>query len=196
MSKGASAAFAIALACLPFTGCSAAAQDAGGFLRNLFYGGAPPPPPGPPAAGEEVDCPPVTVANGGAALRAYTGGRTGAAESLRHQISIANVGRECRGQGDGSVVVKVGVEGRALLGPAGSAGRFQAPVHFVIRRGDQVLVNRARSATVTLAAGQTQGSFVIVEEGMVVPAGTGEFEIEVGLGGSGAAARPTRGARR
>jgi hypothetical protein len=69
-------------------------------------------------------------------------------------------------------------------------------VHFVIRRGDQVLVNRARSATVTLAAGQTQGSFVIVEEGMVVPAGTGEFEIEVGLGGSGAAARPTRGARR
>ena len=196
MTKGGSAAFAIALACLPFTACSASAQDTGGFLRNLFYGGAPPAPPGPPAAGDEVECPSVTVTDGGAALRAYASGRTGSAESLRHQISIANVGRECRSQGDGSVVVKVGVEGRALLGPAGSAGRFQAPVHFVIRRGDHVFANRARAATVTLAAGQTQGSFVLVEEGMVVPAGTGEFEIEVGLGGSGAAPRPSRGARR
>jgi hypothetical protein len=196
MIKGGSAAFAIALACLPFTGCSASSQDSGGFFRNLFSGGAPPPPPGPPAAGEEVDCPPVTVADGGAALRAYSGGRTGAAETLRHQISIANVGRECRGQGDGSVVVKVGVEGRALLGPAGAAGRFQAPVHFVIRRGDQVLANRSRTAAVSLAAGQTQGTFVVIEDGMVVPAGTGEFEIEVGLGGSAAAQRPTRGARR
>jgi hypothetical protein len=135
------------------------------------------------------------VADGAAAMRAYAGGRAGAAEALRHQISIANVGRECRGQGDGSVLVKVGVEGRALLGPAGAPGRFEAPVHFVIRRGDRVLANRARSASVSLAAGQTQGTFVIVEEGMVVPAGTGEFEIEVGLGKSGASERPPRRAR-
>lgn len=192
MIKGGSAAFALALACLPFTGFTASSQD---FLRNLFSGGAPPPPSGPPAAGEEVECPPVTVTDGGAALRAYASGRSGAAETLRHQISIANVGRECRSQGDGSVVVKVGVEGRALLGPAGSPGRFQAPVHFVIRRGDKVLANRARSATVSLAAGETQGSFVLVEDGMVVPAGTGEFEIEVGLGGSGTPS-PARRARR
>jgi hypothetical protein len=196
MTKVGSAAFVIALACLPFTGCSASAQDTSNFLRNFFYGGAPPPPPGPPEAGEPVECPPVTVADGSAALRAYAGGRTGAAEALRHQISIANVGRECRGQGDGSVLVKVGVEGRALLGPAGSPGRFEAPVRFVIRRGDQVFANRARAATVSLAAGQTQGSFMIVEEGMVVPAGTGEFEIEVGLGGARPSERPARPARR
>jgi hypothetical protein len=66
----------------------------------------------------------------------------------------------------------------------------------VIRRGDQVLANRSRTAAVSLAAGQTQGTFVVIEDGMVVPAGTGEFEIEVGLGGSAAAQRPTRGARR
>jgi hypothetical protein len=43
---------------------------------------------------------------------------------------------------------------------------------------------------VTIPAGDTQGSFVVVEENLVVPPGSGEFEIEVGLGGAGPAQRP------
>jgi hypothetical protein len=195
MTKVALVASVIALACLPFTGGSATSQGTGNMLRNFFSGGEPPPPAA-PVAGEPVDCPAVIVADGGAALRSYVGGRTGAPEALRHQLSIANVGRECRGQADGSVLVKVGVEGRALLGPAGSPGRLDAPVRFVVRRGDRVFASRARAASVSLGAGTTQGTFVVVEEGIVVPAGTGEFEIEVGLGGSGPSNGSARRARR
>jgi hypothetical protein len=166
------------------------ASGGGNFLRNLFYGGAPPP--SAPDALPEVDCPAVTIAEGGAALRSYTGGRTGAPEALRNQLSIVNVARECVGRRDGSIVVKVGVEGQALIGPAGSSGQLEAPVRIVLKRGERVLANRARRATVAVPPGQMHGSFVVVEEGFVVPPNTGDFDIEVALGGSGPVERSPR----
>jgi hypothetical protein len=73
----------------------------------------------PPAPGSELDvyCPPVGVIDGGAALQSY-GGRTGDPSALRNQIALSNFARECVGRPDGATLVKVGIEGRALLGPA------------------------------------------------------------------------------
>ena len=173
---------------------SASSGGGSNFFRNLLYGGAAPPPPGPDAP-IEVDCPKVTIAEGGAALRSYTSGRTGSPEALRNQLSIVNVARECVGRADGSILVKVGVEGQALIGPAGSGGQFEAPVRFVIKRGDKVLANRARRATVAVPQGQLHGSFVVVEDGLTVPPNTGDFDIEVALGGSAPAERPGRRSR-
>lgn len=169
-----------------------AASSGGNFFRNLFMYGGPTPPPAAPDAPAEVDCPAVTIAEGGAAVRSYAGGRTGSPEALRSQLSIVNVARECVGQRDGSILVKVGVEGQALLGPAGSAGQLDTPVRVVVKRGDKVLANRARRATVAIPSGQLHGSFVVVEEGIVVPPKTGDFDIEVALGGSAPAERSRR----
>jgi hypothetical protein len=186
------------LACLAIATCSSSSsgQGVGTTIRNfLLYGGATVPPPTAQEV-EEVECPRVTVAEGGAALRSYVSGRVGAAEALRHQISIANVARECVGRPDGTILVKVGVEGRALVGPAGSPGRFDVPVRFVIRRGETVYADRTRRVAVAIAAGETHGTFVAVEEGMAVPANIGEYEIEVALGAGPASERPARRARR
>src|SRR5215207_7757611 len=95
----------------------ASAQDIGDTLRNFFSGGSSTTAVGPPSSAEVTDCPRVDVVEGGAAMRTYAGGRTGSPESLRSQITIANVARECVGRPDGSIVVKVGIEGRALIGP-------------------------------------------------------------------------------
>jgi hypothetical protein len=83
--------------------------------------------------------------------------------------------------------VRVGVEGRALLGAGGGgAGRYTVPVRIVVKTGSRVIAERVRQATVAIPAGDTQGSFTLVEEGLVVsPADAGSFEIEVGLGGMG-----------
>jgi hypothetical protein len=69
-------------------------------------------------------------------------------------------------------------------------------VRFAIKSADRVLASSARRTAVALSPGETQGSFLVVEEGLVVPPGTGGFDIEVALGGSGAAERPARRGRR
>ena len=196
MGRSGVRAAGVAAACLIATACSSTSPGGGGTLRNLLlYAGTSVPPTG-SASPAEVECPAVTITPGGAAINSYTGGRAGAPEALRSQVAISNLARECTGRPDGSVVVKVGVEGRALVGPAGSSGRFEAPVRFVIKRGDRVVASASRRASVTLAPGEMQGSFVVIEEGLVVPAGTRDFDIEVALGGSGAAERPARRAPR
>ena len=173
---------------------SGSSEGAGSTLQNfLLYGGATVPPAQPTPALEVADCPPVTVSDGGAAIRAVAGGTESAA--VRSQVSIANVARECTGREDGAIIVKVGVQVRALLGPGGSGGRFDTPVNIVLKRGDQVIVSRSRRAGIAIPAGQYEQSGIVVEEGMVVPAGTGEFDIEVSLGGTGRAAPRSRRAR-
>ncbi|HZH10294.1 MAG TPA: hypothetical protein VEZ24_07985 [Microvirga sp.] len=129
---------------------------------------------------DDVYCPPVEIFEGGAALR------SGAAEATRNQIAISNVARECVGQPDGSTLVKVGVEARALLGVGGSAGRYNVPVQIVVKDGSTVIANRSRSAVAAIPAGGTQATVTVVEDGIVVPpARVNSFEIEVGLGGKG-----------
>lgn len=175
-------------------GAASAVDGVGDMFRSLFYGGSVPP--SGPGLGGVIACPAVSIAPGGAAINSYAGGRPSGPESLRSQISITNVARECIGEPDGPITVKVGIEGRALIGPGGSAGRFEAPVRFVIKQGERVVASASRRASIALAPGETQGSFVVVENGLVVPAGTGDFDIEVGLGGSTAAERPARRTRR
>ncbi|NNM72994.1 hypothetical protein [Enterovirga aerilata] len=188
---------ACALLPLALAGCgstSSGSGEGGSTLQNfLLYGGATVPPAQATPPLEVTDCPPVTVMDGGAAIRAVSGG--GETAAVRNQISIANVARECIGREDGAIVMKVGVQVRALLGPGGSGGRLDAPVNFVIKRGDQVIVSRSRRVAISIPAGQYEQSVAVVEDNMVVPPGTGEFDVEVGLGsmGRGAAPRGRRG---
>lgn len=176
----------VALASLAVAG-NAAAEE-GNFLTNMFkYGGTTVPPSQPQDLGE-VYCPPVDVPEGGAALRSF-GGKGGDNASLRNQITLGRVARECNRLQDGSITVKVGIAGQVLLGPAGSPGRFEAPLTIAIKYGDKVVVSRSKRVAVSVAPGEAQGLFTIVEDGLIVPpAMTGEYDISVGLGG--ASARP------
>ncbi|MXQ13674.1 hypothetical protein [Microvirga makkahensis] len=129
---------------------------------------------------DDVYCPPVAIFEGGSAIR------SGDSSSPRSQIAIGNLARECMGQPDGSTLVKVGVEARALLGAGGSAGRYTVPVQIVVKDGSTVIATRSRTATAAIPAGGTQATVTVVEDGIVVPAARANtFEIEVGLGGRG-----------
>lgn len=169
-------------------GLAACGSGSGGLSigERFLLGGSPPPPPAAAEPLPEIECPPVGVVVGGAAIRAQGG------SNLRHQLSIGQVARECAAQADGSIRVKVGFEVRALLGPAGAPGRIDAPAVAQIKRGREVLNQRSTRVQVVVPAGDTQGSTPIVIDDLIVPPGTGLFEIEIGLGGSGAAARAPR----
>lgn len=159
-----------------------------GFMQTVTPASA-------PAAADDPDqqkleCPAVIIAPGGAALR--IGG--GSSESVRSQITITDVARECtRGPG-GSVLVKVGAEGRVLVGPAGSAGALGATMRIEVRSGDKTLSSRAVRVGATVPSGQAQGSWAHVESGILVPAsafaGGGDTDVFVTL--NPAAAQPRR----
>ncbi|MDB5593002.1 MAG: hypothetical protein JWR86_3527 [Enterovirga sp.] len=184
LSPSTAARAALLASCAALTGCSSVpgVAEGGSTLANMFaYGSTTEPPLARTTVMEARDCPGVTVADGGAALRRGSS-----------QISIANVARECIERDGGAIAVKVGVEGRALLGAGGAGGgRFDVPVSFAIKRGDQVLASRVRRVSVVIPSNDTQAAFMAVESDLIVPPGTGEFEIEVGLGGA-AVASPRR----
>lgn len=143
-----------------------------------------------PPSNEDIECPQVEILDGGAAIRVEGGG------SVRHQLSLGQTARECQLVGN-NISVKIGVEGRALLGPSGSPGTFAAPVRFVIKRGDKVMVSRLQRTSVTIPAGQTSAAFIMIEDNLLVPKDGEEMTIVIGFDPNGRAEpqrqRPRRG---
>jgi hypothetical protein len=145
-------------------------QDLSPFARAVLAGTTVP---APMALPNEVSyCPPISISEGGSLI-----------QNPRMAVSLGEVARECTVGPNGSTIVKVGVEGRLVLG-TGSGGRHDIPIRIAVTQGTTVLVNRARRASVALPAGETFASFAVVEEGILVPASAAQdFDIEVGLGG-------------
>ena len=81
-----------------------------------------------PVASVDINCPPVDVAQDGAAYR--VGGAENA--SVRYQFNIGDTARQCDPAGPGQASLKIGVKGEVVIGPAGSAGTYSAPLRIVI----------------------------------------------------------------
>lgn len=190
---------ALPFLCLGLAGCGSSGSSSGQpsamqTLGNVVMFQSTTPPPADQLPKDEEDdrliCPEVIIADGGAAVRVQSGQDSG---GLRHQISILNVARECTPTGNGGFRLKVGVEGRVLLGPAGGPGNYGATLTTLVTRGTTQLARRAARVGGTVGAGQGGTDFSHVEDGIVVPAGRGEVEIIVGLGtGSATPARSRR----
>jgi hypothetical protein len=178
----ASGFLAAALAgCTTFGGSEPGASpaDGSGSFANIFkYGGTTVP--ASRTVEDEVDCPSVDVPPGASAIRNEAGG------AVRSQISLGQTARECRSAGD-QIAIKVGVEGLALLGPAGAPGTFNVPVRIVVKRGETVVATRLYRGSVTIPKNDTQASFIVIEENIMVPKADGELAIEAGFDTGGRA---------
>lgn len=188
---------ALPLLCLGLAGCNSSSSSSGGNTAlNMFMFQSATPPPADQLPKDEdetvVVCPEVIVADGGAAIRAQSGQDAG---GLHYQVSITNVARECTPTGKGGFRLKVGIEGRALLGPAGRPGSYGATLTTTVTRGTDVVARRTARVGATIPAGQSGADFTHVEDGINVPPGQGDVEIIVGLG-QGGAASPARHRRR
>jgi len=114
----------------------------------------------PPSAADIV-CPIVEIKEGGAALR--NGGPTN--DSVRTQFQIDTTARECEPAGSNQVTVKVGIQGKLLIGPAGSPGTYGADLHVAIRHDTDQKIVVAKTYRVTATSDATgEGAFQIVTE--------------------------------
>jgi hypothetical protein len=119
-----------------------------------------------PVAAQDINCPDVAVAEGGAALR--VGGADNA--SVRYQFNIADTARQCDPAGPGQAAIKVGVAGQVVIGPAGSAGTFSAPVKITVTQvgADKPVFSQTYRAEAT-TDGVRGGDFRIVTDPINVP---------------------------
>jgi hypothetical protein len=86
----------------------------------------------PLALPNDFECPSVTVRSGAATLTSSITPGDETAISLRYQVGLSTTARECRLVAPGVVAVKVGIQGRAVLGPQGAPGVIDVPIRYAV----------------------------------------------------------------
>jgi hypothetical protein len=80
-------------------------------------------------------CPPLRIRGGTAVYTLYERGKDADPTAVRYSASIGKTARQCDPTGSG-LAIKVGVAGRAIAGPKGTAGSITLPLRVVVTRAD------------------------------------------------------------
>ena len=124
----------------------------------------------------KVDCPGVEIRQGASTFQQSGPDNGSVALSLRYQANFIRFARECTVRA-GNVQMKVGVEGRVILGPAGTPGPLTLPVRLaVVKEGlePQTIWTKFYMVPVVLPSGQPNVLFTHVEEAMSFPKPPGD----------------------
>jgi hypothetical protein len=128
----------------------------------------------PPAAATEtpeIDCPGVEIRQGASTFQQSGADNGSTALSLRYQANFIRFARECALR-SGNVAMKVGIEGRVILGPAGAPGPLALPVRLaVVKEGlePKVIWTKFYMVPVVVPPGQPNVLFTHVEEDLSFP---------------------------
>jgi len=101
-----------------------------GSISDMFTGSSAKGPQTVAGAQPDVNCPPVEIRRGASTLSIAPPGDK-SAMTLKYQGSFARAARECSVI-DGNMAIKVGVEGRLIVGPAGGPGQVNVPIRFAV----------------------------------------------------------------
>jgi hypothetical protein len=119
----------------------------------------------------KVECPGMDIRPGASTLNIGVKPSPTTAGDLRYQLSFGQTARECQVH-DGIMSITVGVQGRILLGPFGTPGSVDVPLHYaVVREGPEpkLIVTKFKRIRATIAPGKTHVQFVDIEGGLSFP---------------------------
>ena len=117
------------------------------------------------------DCPTVDIRSGASTYAIGPPGADPTATTLRYQATLARTARECSVLA-GTMTVKVGVQGRVILGPAGGPGQIEVPIRLaLVQEGvePKTIWTKAYRVPVTIPPGQANVPFVQIEEDISFP---------------------------
>jgi hypothetical protein len=150
----------------------AAAQSISDRMNQWLFGSySTPPTSNNPNTAAEIDCPGVDVRQGASTLAISAPGAEAGPMTTRYQVTIAQTARECAALG-GVMTMKVGVQGRILLGPAGGPGQIDIPLRMaVVQEGPQpkTVLSKFYRLAVAVPPGQLNVPFVHVEQDLTFP---------------------------
>jgi len=166
----------------------ALAIDMPSFKMPSMFGGQEP-------AGPNVtqDCPSVFIDNGASNIRVPADAD---AHNVRYQLLIDQTARECVVDA-GNVVIKVGIEGGAVLGPVGAPGNYGATIRVALRniKTYAEVSSKTYRTTATIPANGPRGDFRLLADPIVAPLigkrPQEDYEIIVGFADSGVADNAT-----
>jgi hypothetical protein len=143
----------------------------------------------------DIDCPGVTIRSGASAWQLPAGG---SANNIRYQGALGQLVRECAVLGE-TMTMRVGIEGRLLVGPKGAPGSVKVPLRMaLVAEGPQPrpIWSKFYNVDVDIPAGASQAQFSLVEDDLTFPMPAGRqldnYVVYVGFDpqGAAAAARP------
>jgi hypothetical protein len=139
----------------------------------------------------DIDCPNVTVRSGAAAWQVNAGA---GATNVRYQGSLGQLARECAVLGE-TVTMRVGVEGRILVGPKGGPGNVNVPLRIaLVSEGPtpRPIWSKFYSVPVAVPPNASQAIFSQVEDDLTFPLPANKridnYVVYVGFDPQGAAA--------
>jgi hypothetical protein len=150
---------------------SDSSSESSGLIGSFFAGSSARSPQAVAGAQPDVNCPRVEVRMGASTL---TIGPTGdkAAMSLKYQGTFARVARECAVV-DGNMVMKIGVQGRVIVGPAGGPGQVDVPLRLAVVQetpgGSKPIVTKFIRIAVIIGPNEGYATFTHIEEAMSFP---------------------------
>jgi hypothetical protein len=146
----------------------------------------------------DFECPSVQVRQGASTLTASTNPAEPTALNLKYQVTVSTTARECRMGPNNTVLLKVGMQGRVILGPeGGSPASVDVPLRFaVVREGmeSKVITTKLDRVPVAMPPGETNVLFSHVSEGLdfALPRGGDVDNYVIYIGFDAAAAQPER----
>ena len=125
--------------------------------------------PTPPSMDE--NCPSADVRQGASTLAIATKTQQATGSDLRYQLSITQLARQCALEGP-EIRMRVGVQGRVIVGPAGAPNQVDVPLRYaVVREGvdPKTIVSKFRRVPVSMPPGAPNVVFTDIEEDLSFP---------------------------
>jgi len=119
----------------------------------------------------DEDCPGVDIRTGAGTLAIASRADQPTANDLRYQLTFTELARQCFVEG-GTVRMRVGVHGRAIVGPAGAPPQVSVPIRYaVVQEGVQpkTIVTKFRRSSLALPPGAANVTFTDIEEDLSFP---------------------------
>lgn len=158
------------------TGSTSSSPSFGDRVANLFSSKPAPQPSAqtPGTAGitaADIECPTVEIRPGTSTFAVSTAGAEPSALAVRYQASFGQTARECKLAGN-VLTIRVGIEGRVVVGPAGGPGQIEIPIRYaVVQEGPEpkTIMTKLHWQSVTVPPGENNVSFTQVEQELTFP---------------------------
>jgi hypothetical protein len=149
-------------------GCSSSVLSTPASSFSSFFASATTAATGTTSAGTTPDfeCPSVSIRAGTSTLSISANPAEDSAMNLRYQAGLGQTARECKLNGQ-TLTMRVGIQGRIILGPAGGAGQIDLPIRLaVVHEGPEpkTITTKLNRVPVTIPEGDSNVQFTTIEE--------------------------------